>query len=132
MPCRLIEADCPHDESPDDPVLWVVRVQSHCFLDLRYRFGSLSFPEQSEGPLTVTAVLAIWEVHLGGHAHSHCLLEVLVHVVYESQVIVDVLVPWVDFQAYLHVFIGHLIVLLLEVSETQVILKLSILWVELT
>ena len=74
----------------------------------------------------------LWCVHFSKVADIDRLLVILMHIIDESQVIVGVGMPCIDLSANLKVFYCHGILLLLEVSQAQVVLKLCVLCMELT
>ncbi len=121
---------CPHNESPYDPVVRIFGVLLYPLLDLLDRLGHLSLLEQCERPVSVT-IMVLGVPHLGRSAHIDGLLVELVHVVYESKVVVGVWVQSVQVGALLQVVHGLVVLLVLEVGQTQVVLQLGVVGIDL-
>ena len=90
----LVVAHCPHDESPHDPVVRILRILLDTLLDLLDRFGHFSLFEESKCPMSMT-IVRLWIIHLGTSTDVYCLLIKLMHIVQKSQIIVGVGMMWV-------------------------------------
>ena len=113
----LVVADCPHNETPDDPVVSILGVLLYTFLDLLDCLSHLAFLEKSKSPMTVT-VVCLWVIQLCTTANVYCLLVELMHIVQKREVIVGILVLWIELGTLLEVLYCLVILLELEVGKT--------------
>ena len=130
MPGANVVADGPKHQAPNYPVVWIRLVLLHAFLDLLDGLGEFSLLEEGESPMTV-AVVGVWVIHLGLPAHLDGLRVKLVHVEYESQIVVSVNVVLIDFSALLQVVYSLVVLFQLEIREAQVVVELRIIRADL-
>jgi len=77
------------------------------------------------------AVVRVWVIHFGLPAHLDGFRVKLVHVEYESQIVVCVHVVFIDFGALLQVVHRLVVLLQLEVGQPQVVVQLRVLRLDL-
>lgn len=153
MLSTLVLPNLPQNKSPNEPVLRLGLIYLYCLLYLFKGFAHLTPLEQSVSPMPVAVVFKKIEVWccravtgLPGHpplrlqllmgvirerllrlvAHVDRVVIVTVHIINKCQIIIGVLVCWVALYASLQVLHGEWILLVLEVSEAQVVLNLRI------
>lgn len=127
MSGSVVVANCSHYESPDDPVLTVVRAYVDSYLDLSDGLGWQLALEESISPVAEAVDSRAIEVLVGPFAGVNRLRVELEHVVDEGEVVPGIAMSRVQVSAGYQVLLSLVVVVGFEVCQSQVVVSLRLL-----